>query len=328
MRRRDFIAAIWGGATAFAPLVSAAQPATKIPRIGFLLGNLTTGPHLLNAFRQVLRYLGYVEGGNVIIEYREAARDFARLPQLAADLAAKVDVIVAVSTMLAIPAKQATATIPIVFIAAGDPVTRGLVASLRRPEGNVTGLSAMSPELVGKALELLKETLPEIKRMAILWQPGSLGDSDKEMLEEAEAAGKAAGVQLQIVQARGPADIDSAFSEITSQRAGALVVVSTPMFAAERTRLIELTIKNRLPTVFQFRLYVDADGLMSYGPDLADLFRRAATYVDKILKGSKPADLPVERPTKFELVINLKTATALGLRVPAPILFRADEVIE
>jgi putative ABC transport system substrate-binding protein len=218
---------------------------------------------------------------------------------------------------------------PIVFVAVGDPVTSGLVTSLARPGGNVTGLSLLFPELVGKWLELLRQTVPGVSRVALLWQPGAVPErSEKILLKEADVAARALRLRLQVVEARGPADVDRAFSDMIRARAGALTVPSTPMFAGERRRLVDLAAKNRLPTVFSFREDVDAGGLMSYGPDLADLFRRAATYVDKLLKGGKPADLPVEQPTKFELVINLKTVKALGLTIPASVLARADQVIE
>jgi putative ABC transport system substrate-binding protein len=189
-------------------------------------------------------------------------------------------------------------------------------------------LSALIPELVGKWLQLLKEAVPGVSRVAVLWQPGGMGDTDKEVLKEADAAARALGVRLQFVEARGPADIDRAFSDMTGARTDALTVLSTPMFGSERRRLVDLATKNRLPTLFSFRGYVDTGGLMSYGPNLGDLSRRAATYVDKILKGAKPADLPVEQPTKFELVINLKTAKALGLTIPQSVLLRADDVIQ
>ena len=204
----------------------------------------------------------------------------------------------------------------------------GLVTSLARPGGNVTGLSVLAPELVGKRLELLKQAVPGVSRVAVLWQPGAYGErTEKDMLKGAEVAARALGVRLQFVEARGPADFDRAFSDMTRARAGALTVLASAMFFNERRRLVDLAAKNRLPAVYPLREFVDAGGLMSYGPNLADLFRRAATYVDKILKGAKPADLPVEQPTKFELVINLKTAKALGLTIPPSVLARADEVI-
>jgi putative ABC transport system substrate-binding protein len=269
-----------------APLAAETQQAAKVARIGYLATNLAGIPHVHEAFRQGLRDLGYVEGPNVVIEYRSAEGKLERLPALAAELVAlKVDVIVAAAgTPPALAAKQATRALPIVFIGAGDPVTSGLVTSLARPE--------------------------------------------KDILKAAEVAARALGVRLQFVEARGPADIDRAYSDMTRARAGALTVLSTPMFSAERRRLLDLAAKNRLPTVYSFREYVDAGGFMSYGPNLADLFRRAATYVDRILKGTKPGDLPVEQPTKFELVINLKTAKALGLTIPPSVLGRADHIIE
>jgi putative ABC transport system substrate-binding protein len=228
-----------------------------------------------------------------------------------------------------VAAKQATRTLPIVFAAVADPVTSGLVTSLAQPGGNLTGLSVIGPELVGKRLEHLKQVVPGVTRVAILWQPGNLPErADKDMLKEAEVAARALGVRLQVVEARGPADFDRAFSDMTRARAGALTVWGSSLFNAERRRLVDLAAKNRLPTAFPWREFVDVGGLMSYGPSLADLFRRAATYVDKILKGAKPADLPVEQPTKFELVINLKTAKALGLTIPPSLLGRADEVIQ
>jgi putative ABC transport system substrate-binding protein len=331
--RRAFIGTLAGGLVA-APFAAEAQQVAKIARIGYLATNLEAGASsqpLREAFRQGLRDLGYVEGRNVVIEYRDAEGKLERLPALAAELVAlKVDVIVAaVGTLAALAAKQATRTLPIVFIGAGEPVTSGLVTSLARPGGNVTGLSLLFPELVGKCLELLTQAVPGVTRVAVLWHPGGAGErTDKDNLKAAEAAGRALGVRLQYLEARGPADIDRAFSDMNRARAGALTVLSTPMFGSERRRLVDLAAKNRLPAVYQFREYVDAGALMSYGPNLADLVRRAATYVDKILKGTKPGDLPVEQPTKFEFVINLKTAKALGLTIPQSVLGRADQVIE
>jgi putative ABC transport system substrate-binding protein len=313
-----------------APLAAEAQQAAKVARVGYLAGSLAGGPHLPEAFLQGLRDLGYVEGRNVVIEYRDAEGKFERLPALAAELVAlKVDVIVAASTLPAAAAKQATRTIPIVFAATGDPVTSGLVTSLARPGGNVTGLSVVAPELVGKRLEQLKQAVPGVSRVAVLWHPGFLGErAEKDMLKEAEVAGRALGVRLQFVEARGPEEFDRAFSDMTRARAGALTVLPSTMFLIERRRLVDLAAKNRLPAVYTWRESVDAGGLMSYGPNLADLYRRAANYVDKILKGAKPADLPVEQPTKFELVINLKTAKALGLTIPRSLLLNADELIQ
>ncbi len=222
-----------------------------------------------------------------------------------------------------------TTTLPIVFTTAGDPVTSGLVTRLARPGGNVTGLSVLLPELVGKCLERLKQAVPGVSRVAVLWQPGGLGErTEKDMLKRAEVAARALGVRLQFLEARGPADFDRAFSDMTRARAGALTVLASNMLLGERRRLVDLAAENRLPAVYTWREFVDAGGLMSNGPDLPDSFRRAATYVDKILKGAKPGDLPVEQPTKFELVINLKTAKALGLTIPPSLLGQADQVIQ
>ena len=307
-----------------------AQQAAKIARIGSLATERVSNPHLTEAFRQGLRDLGYVEGRNVVIEIRDAEGKYERLPALAAELVAlKVDVILVGSTPTALAAKQATKTLPIVFVSVADPVASGLVTSLARPGGNTTGLATLIPELVGKCLEQLKQAVPGVGRVAVLWQPGALGErTEKDILKEAEIAAGALGLQLQVVEARGPADFDRAFSDMTRARAGALTVLPTPMFVSERRRLVDLAAKNRLPAVYVWREFVDAGGLMAYGPNLADLWRRAATYVDKILKGAKPADLPVEQPTKFELVLNLKTAKALGLTIPPSLLQRADELIQ
>jgi putative ABC transport system substrate-binding protein len=314
----------------FGPIAAEAQQATKVPRIGYLTVDRAASPHLIEAFRQGLRDLGYVEGRNVEIEYRDAEGRPERLPGLAAELVAlKVDVILAGSTPQALAAKQATRTLPIVFASAPDPVTSGLVTSLARPGGNVTGLSNIAPELVGKRLELLKQAVPGVSRVAVLWQPGGSGEhTGKDMLKEAEVAGRALGVRLQFVEARGPADFDRAFSDMTRAHASALTSLGGSMFFNARRRLVDLAAKNRLPAVYPQREFVDAGGLMAYGPDLADKFRRAATYVDRILKGARPADLPVEQPTKFELVINLKAAKALGLTIPPSLLARADHVVE
>jgi len=215
------------------------------------------------------------------------------------------------------------------LVFAPDPVTSGLVTSLARPGRNVTGLSALTPELVGKRLELLTQVVPGVSRVAVLWQPGASGErTEKDVLKGAEVAARALGVRLQFVEARSPEDVDRALSEMTRARAGALTVLSTPMFIIERRRLVDLAAKNRLPALYPTRDSVDAGGLVSYGPNLADSFRRAATYVDKILKGAKPADLPVEQPTKFELVINMKTAKALGLTIPPSVRERADHIVK
>jgi putative tryptophan/tyrosine transport system substrate-binding protein len=327
--RLAFLGTLAGGLLA-TPLAAEAQQAAKVPRIGYLETNRAASPHLSEAFRQGLRDLGYVEGRNVVIESRDAEGKFERFPALAAELVAlKVDVIVVAGTPGTLAAKQATRTLPIVFAAASDPVGSGLVTSLARPGGNITGLSLLTPELVGKRLEQLTQAVPGVSRVVVLWQPSGHGEgTDKDMLKGADAAARALGVRLQVVEARGPADFDRAFSDMTRARAGALTVLPSSMFNSERSRLVDLAAKNRLPAVYPWREFVDAGGLMAYGPNLADLYRRAATYVDKILKGAKPGDLPVEQPTKFELVINLKTAKALGLTIPQSLLQRADEVIQ
>jgi putative ABC transport system substrate-binding protein len=329
MDRRTFLAGT-GAVLLAAPFAAEAQQAAKIARIGWLAGNLTASPHLREAFRQGLRDLGYVEGRNVVIEYRDAEGKLERLPALATELVAlNVDVIMVGGTRAALAAKQATKTVPIVFASAVDPVMDGLVASLARPGGNVTGLSALAPELVGKRLELLKQVVTGVSRVTVLWEPGSLGErTERDILKEAEVAARALGVRLQLVEARGPEDFDRAFSDMTRARAGALIALGGTMFLIERRRLVDLAAKNRLPAMYPLREFVDAGGLMSYGPNNVDLFRRAATYVDKILKGAKPGDLSVEQPTKFELVINLKTAKDLGLTIPQSVLARADEVIQ
>jgi putative ABC transport system substrate-binding protein len=288
-------------------------------------------PRPREAFLQGPRDLGYVEGRNLVIEWRDAEGKPERFPALAAELVAlKVDVIVAAGgTLGALAAQQATRTLPIVFTAVGDPVAEGLVTSLARPGGNVTGLSTVSSELVGKSLELLRQAVPGVSRVAFLLKPDAMpGRAKKDRLKAADLTARALGVRLQVVEARGPEDFDRAFSDMTRTRAGALAVLATPVFDNERWRLVDLATKNRLPTVYSFRGDVEAGGLMSYGPDLADLFRRSATYVDNILKGAKPGDLPVEQPTKFELVINLKTAKALGLTIPPSVLAQADHVVE
>src|SRR5262245_10516821 len=329
MKRRTFVTGL--GAVLAAPLAAEAQQAEKVARIGYLSTSLAATPHIQEAFRQGLRDLGYVEGRNVVIEYRDAEGKHERLPALAAELVAlKVDVIVAAaSNHLALAAKQATRTLPIVFAAVVDPVASGLVTSLARPGGNVTGASILSSELVGKRLELLTQAIPGVSRVAVLWLPGALGERvEKDMLKEADVAARALGVRLQFVEARGPADLDRAFSDMTRARAGAMTVLPSAMFLRERRRLVDLAAEHRLPAVYTVKEYVDAGGLMAYAPNLADVVRRAATYVDRILKGAKPGDLPVEQPTKFELVINLKTARTLGLTIPPSVLSRADQIIE
>ncbi len=329
--RRAFIETIVGGLLA-APLAAEAQQARKVPRIGFL-GTRTPSDtsSAFDAFRQGLRELGWVEGQNIVIEYRWAEGRYERLPTLAAELVRlKVDIIVAVTTPGIQAAKNATETIPIVMISgSADPVGLGLIASLARPGGNVTGLSySVGREIFGKGLELLKETVPKVRRVAILSNPSNPASPVQPLIiREVYVAARSLGVQL-LLEARGPNGFDGAFAAMAKERVGALLVVADSIFILHRTRLADLAAKSRLPAMYGFREHVEAGGLMSYGANLADLYRRAATYVDKILKGAKPADLPVEQPTKFELVINLKTAKALGLTIPQSLLGRADEVIE
>jgi len=312
-----------------APLAAEAQPADKIPRIGFL-GSKVAVPQNHAAFLQGLRDLGYVEGRNVVIEYRDPAGKAERVPTLAAELVAlKVDMIVAAYTPYALAAKQATKTIPIVFVSL-DAVSTGLVASLARPGGNLTGVSALLPDSVGKCLELLTQAVPRVGRIAVLWQRGASPNAEKNMLTAAEEAGRALRVQLKFVEARGPADLERAFAEMAKARVDALTVLPTnTVLIRERRRIVDLAAKHRLPAVYSLTEFVvDAGGLMAYGANVPDLYRRLAVYVDKILKGAKPADLPVEQPTKFEFVINLKTAKALGLTIPPSVLGRADEIIQ
>jgi len=330
VQRRQFL--MVAGALLAGSLAAQAQQADKVRRIGYLLPNrLDANPRLHAAFRQGLRDLGYVEGRNVLIEYRSAEGKFERLPALAAELVAlQVDVIVAAGgTLAALAAKQATQTIPIVVVNVGDPVTSGLVSSLARPGGNVTGLSLLFPELVGKCLQQLKQAVPRVSRVAVLSQPGAVPErTEKDIFQGADAVARALGVQLQFFETRSRADFDQAFSDMTKAHMDALAVLSTPLFIGEKRYLVDLTVKNRLPTVFSYKEYVNAGGLMSYGPELPDLSRRAATFVDRIFKGSNPGDLPVEQPTKFELAINLKTAKLLGIAIPQVVLAVADEIIQ
>ena len=328
--RRAFVAAL-GGTLVAAPLAGRAQQQERVVRIGFLSTNLAGNPLGHGAFLQGLRDLGYVEGRNLVIEYRDAKGNLERLPELARELGSlKVDVIVAASrTVPALAAKRAVPALPMVFIAVGDPVTSGLANSLARPGGNATGLSALSPSLSAKWLELLREANPRVHRVAVLWQPGAMGEhTEKDIRGEIGAAARALGLELKLVEARKPADIEHAFSTIAKARADGLVVVSTPMFGSERARIVDLAAKVRVPTIYGYRSYVDSGGLFSYGPHLEDLSRRAASYVDRIVKGAKPGDLPVEQPTRFELVINLRTARALALTMPPTLLQRANEVFE
>ena len=319
--------AIWAVLLALS-FPAGAQQAKKIPRIGFLASvSASSDADRIEVFRQGLRELGYVEGQNVTIEYRWADGKFEQLPDLAAELVRlKVDVIVAVVTQASLAAKKATGTIPIVMVGVSDPVGSGLVASLARPGTNITGTSSMTAEIIGKLLELLKETLPKISRVAALWNPANPVFQALQ-LRETEVAARALGVQLRILEARGPDEIDGAFAAMVKERAKALLILGDPVFTSHRKRIADLAAKYRLPAVSGTREYVEAGGLMAYGPSFPDMHRRAATYVDKILKGTKPADLPVEQPKKFEFIINLKAAKQIRLTIPPNVLARADKVI-
>ena len=307
------------------PLAAEAQPAGRLARIGVLFGGSPPDP-FVEAFKQGLRELGYVEGRNVSIEYRFGEGRSDRLPALAAELVRlKVDVIVA-SSQGAVAAKQATNTIPIVMPIITDPIRLGLVASLAKPGGNATGFATQNDELPGKWMELVRETLPKVSRVAVLWSP--IYDRGAQH-RASEAAARSLAVRLQALKVERPDDLETAFLDMRKKRAEALIVTSSPFFYQHRTRLVELAANHRLPTIYhQSEFVVGSGGLMSYGPDFHELFRRSATYVDRILKGAKPGDLPVQQPTKFELVINLKTAKALGITIPQTLLLRADQVIE
>jgi putative ABC transport system substrate-binding protein len=331
MNRRNAGLALLLGLLAFAvaPLAAEAQQAGKVYRIGYLsTPTRESVEHGVQAFLRKLRELGWVEGQNLVIEYRWAEGNVERLPDLAADLVRrKVDVIVAPAGSAALAAKNATSSIPIVMIFPSDPVEIGLVASLSRPGGNITGTTfTPGPEIFGKQLQILKEMVPRASRVAILSNPAD--PSFALQLKEVEATARSLRIPLQHVEARGSEDFDNAFAAMARERADALVVHATSTFLAHRARLAELAVKGRLPTVYSFRESVEAGGLMAYSVNMADFVGRSAVYVDKILKGAKPADLPIEQPTKFELIINLKAAKALGITVPQSLLLRADEVIQ
>ena len=314
-----------------APLTAEAQPAASVPRIGYLAPGYPSDPRVgerfLQAFRQGLRELGYVEGQNIVIEFRSAEGKYDRLSALAAELIRfKVNVIVAPASPATQAAKQATETIPIVMVNVADPVATGFVASLARPGGNITGLSLMLPELVGKQLELLKEVVPKVSRVALLGNPAN--PTIALLVQHAQDAARILKVRLQLLEARDSSEIDSAFAAITAERAGAVIVLTDSVTLDHRTRIADHAVRRRLPTVFGVSEFAEAGGLLAYGPRLADRYRRAATYVDTILKGAKPADLPVAQPTTFDLVVNLRAAKALGLTIPQAVLQRADRIIE
>jgi putative ABC transport system substrate-binding protein len=305
-----------------------AQQAKKVPRIGFIgASSSSTAGHYLEAFRQGLRDLGYVEGESIVIEVRWAEGSAGRFPHLIAELIGlKIDVLFVSSAPGALAAKKAGITIPVVFATVTDPVGYGLIDSLARPGGNITGSAlAVGEGFSGKWVELLKETVPKVSSMAVLRNPNHpVGEV---FLRETQAAGRALSVRLQYFEARDVSQLDSALSRIEKDRAGALIVTPDPLFGSQRSRIVDFVARRRLPSMFFYKEFVDAGGLMSYGPSFPDSYRRAATYVDKILKGAKPADLPVEQPIKFELVINLKTAKQIGLTIPPNVLARADKVI-
>jgi len=327
LRRRHFVMLLSGAAVGW-PLTARAQQPIKVARIGRLspLSVAVEAP-MLAALRQGLSELGWIDGQNLAFELRFAEGNLDRLPQLADELVrAKVDVIVTGSSPGASAAKNATSTIPIVMVTTGNPVQGGLVASLARPSGNVTGVTALGQVLNVKRLELLKEAVSGVKRVAVLTNPAS--PYTDPFLQESGDAAHALGVEVRVVEAREPDELEKAFQAMVDERADALMVLADPMFITHRRRIVELAAKNQLPPIFGERGSVQAGGLMFYGASLPDMYRRAATYVDKILKGAKPADLPVEQPTTFELAINLKTAKALGLELPWFLQQRADEVIE
>jgi ABC-type uncharacterized transport system substrate-binding protein len=308
--------------------VAQAQQPAKIHRIGIL--NPLSGsvfPARVEAFRQRLRELGYVEGKNILIEYRYAEGKRGRLSDLVAELVRlKVDVIVTVGTPAAQAAKKVSATIPIVFAGASDPVGAGIVSSLARPGGNITGLSLMVPDLDGKRLELLKEAVPKVARVAFLWQPS--GARENLPLTKMEAAAKALGLKLLSLEVRSLDDFDSAFTRAKTERAQALITTTGDRINSQQRQVLDFAAKNRLPAMYHYSEFVEVGGLMSYGPDNKDIWRRAADFVDKILKGTKPADLPVQQATKFELIINLKAAKQIDLTIPQSLLARADKVIK
>ncbi len=324
LSRRSVLAG--GFALLFAPLTAEAQ-AGKVPRIGFLFYGSSGPSPEVDAFRQGLRELGYVEGQNITIEYRFARGGVERLPELAAELVRlKLDVIVTPTTPASQAVKQATSTIPIVFAAVADAVGAGLVANFARPGGNITGFTSISAELGGKRLELLKEVAPKASRVTVLYNPADR--SNVLMLKELEESAPALGLTLQPLEVRGAGEFEGAFVAMTRERTHALFGAAGILTLEHRKAIVDLAAKSRIPAMWGHRQFVEAGGLMSYAVNYYDQVRRTATYVDKILKGAKPGDLPVEQPTRFELVINLKTAKALGLTIPQSLLFRADEVIQ
>jgi len=326
MRRREIIILL-GGAAAAWPLSLRAQQARQVHRIGFLSPNSELSARD-RTFVQGLRELGYVDGKNILIEYRFAGGKFKQLPALASELVRlKVDVIVAGVTQASLAAKTATRTIPVVMLAVSDPVASGLVESLARSGNNITGTSSQLAEVQGKSLELLKEIVPDLRRAAVLWNPGN-AIFQAQMLQSAKEAAIALGLELHEFGARNARELDGAFESIRNAHVDALLVLGDPTLRTHREKIIEFAAKNRLPAIYATEEHAEAGGLVTYGPDMDAQFRRGAVYVDKILKGAKPADLPIEQPTKFSFAINLRTARALGLRIPPGLLVRADKVIE
>jgi putative ABC transport system substrate-binding protein len=324
--RRAVLATVTGGLLAV-PLRARAQRAGRVYRVGFLWDSPTVWPHALEGFRRGLRELGWVEGKNLAIEYRWAEGRFERLNGLAEELVRlKVDVIVAPTSIYAGAAKRATTTIPIVFASHADPIGSGHVASLARPGGNLTGVTIIMSETAAKSLELLKEAVPGLSRAAVIWDPAT--PSHGPALNAVEAMGRALGLPLQVLAVRNVSEFDAAFTAIARERSGGVLVLSTPLYMGGAKRLAELAVKHRLPTIFGPREHAEAGGLLSYGPDRTELYLRAAVYVDKILRGARPADLPVEQATKLELVVNLKTAKAIGLTIPHTVLVGAAQIIE
>jgi putative ABC transport system substrate-binding protein len=305
-----------------------AQQPKKVARIGFL-GNSTAAleANLIGPFRDGLRDLGYVEGKNILIEYRWAEGNYERFPALLAELIAlKVDVIVTAGTPATQAYQKAKTSIPLVMVAVGDPVGTGIVAALNRPGGNITGLTSISPELEGKRIELLREVIPKLSHIAVMWNPvNAYHEIEK---KEAQAAATALRIKVLYLGVKSQEQLDDAFAQILKERPEALLVLADRVFLHNRARIMDFSVQHRLPGIYAYLELVEAGGLMSYGPSYADMHKRAATYVDKILKGAKPADLPVERPIKFELVINLKAAKQLGLTIPPNVLARADRVIK
>jgi len=324
MKRRQFITFV--GVAAVLPLAASAQ--SKIPRIGFI-GNSTAAleANLVDAFREGLRELGYEEGRNIVIEYRWAGGEYQRFSTLVAELiTAKVDLIVTAGTPAALAVKKATTTVPLVMVAVGDPVGTGLVPSLARPGGNLTGLSSIAPDLEGKRLQLLREIVPALSYVAMF--VNSVNPFHVSSMRQARAAAEGMGIKLQLHDIRKTEDLDDAFTAIRNERPGALLILADRVFLHNRERIADFTKEQRLPNVNAYKEIVEVGGLMSYGPSYEDMHKRAATYVDKILKGAKPADLPIEQPSKFTFIVNLKAARALDVTVPSQLLAFTDQLIE